>query len=77
MIPWKEKKDCYNAAAKVVRRVGGQSPEGSKDAERKLETMGPANVHGYCAPFWESLLGNHSIIGVIDLTPGAGYLAEA
>ena len=39
--------------------------------------MEPANFHGYCATFWESLLDNHSIIGVIDFTPGAGYLAEA
>ena len=77
MIPWKEKKDFYSAAAKVACRVGGPSPEGSMDVERKPETMGPANFHGYCAAFWESLLDSHSIIGVIDFTPGAGHLAEA
>ena len=77
MIPWKEKKDFYSAAAKVACRIGGPSPEGSTDVERKPETMEPANYHGYCAAFWESMLGKRSIIGVIDFTPSAGYLAEA
>ena len=39
--------------------------------------MEPANVHGYCATFWESLWDCHSIIGVIGFAPGAGYLPEA
>ena len=72
LIPWKEKKDFYSAAAKVACRVGGPSPEGSTHVDRKPDTMEPANYHGYCATFWESLSDNHSIIGVIDCTPGAG-----
>ena len=44
VIPWKEKKDFYSAAAKVACRVGGPSPEGSTDVERKPETMEPGNV---------------------------------
>jgi hypothetical protein len=39
--------------------------------------MEPANYHGYCAAFWESLLDCHSIIVVIEFTPGVGYLPEA
>jgi hypothetical protein len=62
LIPWQEKLDFYSAAAKVACRVGGPSPEGSTDVERKPETMEPANYHGYCAAFWESLLDCHSII---------------
>ena len=63
VIPWKEKKDFYSAAAKVACRVGGPSPEGSTDVERKPETMAPANFHGYCAAFGASLLDSHSIVG--------------
>ena len=27
--------------------------------------------------FWEEVILSHSVVGVIDFTPGAGYLAEA
>ena len=62
LIPWKETNDFYSAAAKVACRVGGPSPERGTDVDRKPETKEPANYHGYCATFWESLLDCHSII---------------
>ena len=76
MIPWKEKKDHCSAAAKAACRVGGPSPEGSTDVDRQ-QTMEPANVHGYCTSLWESLWDKHSIVGVVDFTPSAGYLTES
>ena len=50
VIPWKEKKDFYSAAAKVACRVGGPSPEGSTDVERKPETMELAITTGIAQP---------------------------
>mgnify|MGYP007045148110 CR=1 FL=1 len=77
VIAWKEKKDFYSASAKIACRVGGAAPPGSEELERKPETMEPANFHGYVSVFWEEILHSHSVVGVIDFTPGAGYLAEA
>lgn len=77
LIAWKEKKDFYSASAKIACRVGGVAPPGSEETERKPETIEPANFHGYVSVFWEEILHSHSVVGVIDFTPGAGYLAEA
>ena len=41
------------------------------------QTVEPANFHGYVSVFWEEILHSHSVVSVIDFTPGAGYLAEA
>ena len=77
LVAWKEKKDFYSDKAKVACRVGGAAPPGSEELERKPETVEPANFHGYVSVFWEEILHSHSVMSVIDFTPGAGYLAEA
>ena len=77
LVAWKEKTDFYSASAKIACRVGGVAPLGSEELERKPETVEPANFHGYVSVFWEEILHSHSVVSVIDFTPGAGYLAEA
>ena len=77
LVAWKEKKEFYSASAKIACRVGGAAPPGSEEVERKPETVEPANFHGYVSVFWEEVLHSHSVVGVVDFTPGAGYLAEA
>ena len=77
LVAWKEKKDFYSASAKIACRVGGAAPPGSEELERKPEMVEPANFHGYVSVFWEEILHSHSVMSVIDFTPGAGYLAEA
>ena len=77
LVAWKEKKDFYSASAKIACRVGGVAPPGSEELERKPDTVEPANFHGYVSVFWEEILHSHSVVSVIDFTPGAGYLAEA
>ena len=77
LVAWKEKKDFYSATAKMACKVGGQAPPGSEELERKPDSVEPANFHGYVSVFWEEILHSHSVVSVIDFTPGAGYLAEA
>ena len=77
LVAWKEKKDFYSASAKMACRVGGVAPPGSEELERKPDTVEPANFHGYVSVFREEILHSHSVVSVIDFTPGAGYLAEA
>ena len=77
LLPWKLKRDVYSQAAKVACRVGGAGPEGSEKTERANTTVEPLTYHGYTRTVWEELLHCHSAAGMIDLTVGAGYAAEA
>ena len=77
LLPWKLKRDVYSQAAKVACRVGGAGPEGSEKTERANTIVEPLTYHGYTRAVWEELLHCHSAAGMIDLTVGAGYAAEA
>ena len=77
LVAWKDKKYFYSASAKIACRVGGAAPPGSEELQRQPDTVEPANFHGYVSVFWEEILHSHSVVSVIDFTPGAGYLAEA
>ena len=48
-----------------------------KKTERANTTVEPLTYHGYTHTVWGELLHCHSAAGVIDLTVGAGYVAEA
>ena len=48
-----------------------------KKTERANTSVEPLTYHGYTRTVWEELLHCHSAAGMIDLTVGAGYAAEA
>ena len=50
---------------------------GSEELARKPDTAEPANSCGCVSVFWEEIVYNHSVVGVIDFIPGAGHLDEA
>ena len=78
LLEWKEKKNVWSAACKFACKVGGQGEEGIvKGRERKTETVEPVCFHAHSSGLCSELLHMHSACGVIDLTVGPGYLAEA
>ena len=78
ILAWKDKKTVWSTAAKLACRVGGAGEDGIiRGKERTQETQEPLCFHAYSQEVWSELIHMHSAVGVIDLTPGPGYSAEA
>ena len=68
---------CLLASGKSGMPRGRRRPRGFGKTERDNTTVEPLTYHGYTRTVWEELLHCHSAAGMIDLTVGAGYAAEA
>ena len=77
MLPWKMKSMIFSEKAKNACKVGGSCPDGTQSLQRRPETLEPVSWHQPTWKFWAEIFHSHNVVGVVDFTAGAGYVAEA